>query len=174
MTSPAGAGNRPGLRAAVLASCAVVVTMGSLLHFAWEWSGRSPLVAVIAAVNESTWEHLKLALWPALFVGLAQRRVYANPPGWLPATAIRTLLPPVLIVALFYGYTTLLGGHHLALDLGVFVAAVLGGEVAGHSVMWRPARTAVRIVAGAALMAGIMAFSIFSFAPPRFFLFEAP
>lgn len=49
-----------------LVSAIVVIAVGSLLHFAWEWSGRSAVVAVFAATNESTWEHLKLAFWPAL------------------------------------------------------------------------------------------------------------
>jgi hypothetical protein len=44
-----------------------IVLLGSFLHLAYEFSGSSPLVAVIAAVNESVWEHLKLAYWPALF-----------------------------------------------------------------------------------------------------------
>jgi hypothetical protein len=100
--------------------------------------------------------------------------VYDEPPGWLPATAIRTLLPPLLIVALFYGYTSALGSHNLAMDLGVFVAAVLGGELAGHEVMWTSPPVTLRVAAGVMLIAGIVAFSVLSFAPPRLFLFEEP
>jgi hypothetical protein len=39
-----------------------VVIFGSLLHFTFEFSHYSKLVAYFSAVNESTWEHLKLAL----------------------------------------------------------------------------------------------------------------
>ena len=92
--------------------------MGSLLHFAWEWSDRNPVVAVIAATNESTWEHLKMAFWPALLISPIQRWRYGALPGWLVGTAIRVLMPPVLIVALFYGYTSVLGTNHLVLDIG--------------------------------------------------------
>ena len=38
----------------------LVLISGVLLHFAYEWSGNNPLVGAFSAVNESTWEHLKL------------------------------------------------------------------------------------------------------------------
>ena len=39
--------------------------LGTLLHFLYEWTGKSPLVAPFSGVNESTWEHMKL-----LYVGM--------------------------------------------------------------------------------------------------------
>ena len=36
---------------------------GTLLHFVYEWFGGN-VWAVIGAVNESTWEHLKLLFFP--------------------------------------------------------------------------------------------------------------
>ena len=43
-----------------------VLIAGNLLHFAYGWSGGSPAAAMIAAVNESTWEHMKLLAMPWL------------------------------------------------------------------------------------------------------------
>ena len=40
------------------------VICGVLLHFLYEWSGESIWVAPISAVNESTWEHMKLLFIP--------------------------------------------------------------------------------------------------------------
>ena len=45
----------------------VISILGSVLHFVFEWSGNWAPVGVIAAVNESVWEHFKIAFWPALF-----------------------------------------------------------------------------------------------------------
>ena len=36
----------------------VTLALGNLLHFVYEWSGDSPLTAPIAAVNDTTWEHM--------------------------------------------------------------------------------------------------------------------
>lgn len=49
------------------ASFLIVCAAGTLLHFAFRWSGKHPAAAAFAAVNESTWEHMKLFYWPYLF-----------------------------------------------------------------------------------------------------------
>lgn len=43
-----------------------VLVLGTLSHFFFDWSGENRLVGIFAAVNESTWEHLKLLFFPAL------------------------------------------------------------------------------------------------------------
>ena len=62
----------------------VVLAAGNLLHFIYDWTGQSPIAAPLAAVNESTWEHMKLfitpwVLWLSLIhisVGKDSRRWY--------------------------------------------------------------------------------------------------
>ena len=47
-----------------------VLVLGTFSHFFFDWSGENRLVGIFAAVNESTWEHLKLLFFPALlFLG---------------------------------------------------------------------------------------------------------
>ena len=46
------------------ASFIFVSIAGTLLHFAYDWSGQSVLLAPFSGVNESTWEHMKLFFWP--------------------------------------------------------------------------------------------------------------
>ena len=162
------------MRGRAIGSTLVVVTAGSLLHFAWGWSDRNPIVAVFAATNESTWEHLKLAFWPALLLSLVERRLYGRSPGWLPATAIQSLLPPALIVIIFYGYTAALGTNYLTIDIATFVVAVFIGELLGHVVVPRRAPAGLRVAAATALAIAVIAFSTLSFAPPPWFLFEDP
>ena len=179
MHSPPGApAGRFALSAALtwrsLLSAIVVIAAGSLLHFAWQWSGRSTVVAVFAATNESTWEHLKLAFWPALALAPLQRRIYGPFPGWLPATAIRCALPSVVIVALFYGYTALLGNHYLAADIAIFALAILAGEFLGHAVLPREPGAASRIGSGGLLVVATILFSTLTFRPPHCFLFQEP
>ena len=50
-----------------------ILGMGALLHVVYVWSGNSPFVAPFAAVNESVWEQLKLAFWPAALWTLCER-----------------------------------------------------------------------------------------------------
>jgi hypothetical protein len=125
-------------------------------------------------MNESTWEHLKLAFWPALAVALIQRRLYGRPQGWLGATVLRVLVPPILIVLLFYGYVALIGRHYLLLDIAIFVVAVVIGEVLGDVVMWMRIGLGIRASALAVLVLSVLAFATLSFRPPAFFLFDEP
>ncbi|HNX36127.1 MAG TPA: DUF6512 family protein [Kiritimatiellia bacterium] len=155
-------------------SALTVIFVGSFLHFAWELSGRVSLVAVFAAVNESTWEHLKLAFWPTLALTPFQRRIYGPLPGWLPATAIRCTLPSFLIVALFYGYTALLGPHHFTVDIAIFACAVFAGEWLGHAALYGCFGSRAKKCALGLLLLEAVLFSTLTFRHPDFFLFHDP
>ena len=48
------------------------VLLGSLLHFTYEWSGHLTAVSLFSAVNESTWEHLKLLFMPMFLYSAAE------------------------------------------------------------------------------------------------------
>lgn len=49
-----------------------VLVLGTLSHFFFDWSGENRLVGIFAAVNESTWEHLKLLFFPALLFWVSE------------------------------------------------------------------------------------------------------
>lgn len=46
------------------------IFLGTLLHFTYQWSGKNNLVAIFSAVNESTFEHLKLLFTPMLIFSI--------------------------------------------------------------------------------------------------------
>ncbi len=43
-----------------------VIVLGTLMHFMYNWSGKHPFAGLIAPVNESVWEHMKLLFFPML------------------------------------------------------------------------------------------------------------
>lgn len=45
--------------------------LGTLLHFLYDWTG-SDVAALFSAVNESTWEHMKLLFFPMLLFAVVQ------------------------------------------------------------------------------------------------------
>ena len=51
---------------------AVLFTLifGTLLHFTYGLSGNNPIVGTFSAINESTWEHLKLLFFPMLIFAI--------------------------------------------------------------------------------------------------------
>ena len=52
------------LRKFEIISTFFAIALGTLLHFTFEWSGNNPVVGIFSAVNESTWEHLKILFFP--------------------------------------------------------------------------------------------------------------
>ena len=81
---------------------------GTLLHFVYEWSGGSVLAAAFSAVNESTWEHMKLLFFPLFLFSMVQfclmGRNYPNLPAvravsTLTGLALIPVLPYLLLIA---------------------------------------------------------------------------
>ena len=100
---------------------------GALLHFVYEWSGGSVLTAAFSAVNESTWEHMKLLFFPMFLFSVVQVCALGKTyPNLLAARAVSTLAGLALIPVLFYTYTGVLGFHVMWADVAVFFLADLG------------------------------------------------
>lgn len=118
-----------------LAGIAFIIVLGGALHFVFDLSGEWPPLALIAAVNESVWEHLKLGFWPALIYFLIEYRyIRKSSSNFLFAKAIGILLIPVAITVLFYAYTAFIQDM-LAADLTIFVVAVVVGQLTSYKVL---------------------------------------
>jgi hypothetical protein len=151
-----------------------LVVVGSLLHFVYEWSGRSPIVGLFSAVNESVWEHLKLGYWSLVLFSLIEywfiRRKVRN---YLVAKAAGVLAMQGFIVAFFYSYTAIAGTEILALDILSYVAgSVLCGLLVYRILVARSFPAGAR-ASGAALFALFgLALMLFTYLPPRLPLFR--
>ena len=102
----------------------VTLIFGNLLHFVYDWTGQAGWAAYLSAVNESTWEHMKLLAVPWLVwtvVTIAANRCAASA---LPR-AIGLLAGLAAIPALFYTYTGILGKSVGVVNILIFQAAVL-------------------------------------------------
>lgn len=84
----------------------ITILLGVLLHFVYEWSGRNPFMALIGAVNESTWEHLKLLFFPFLFMSIVEYFFYKPDfRTFFSARCIGMLCGLMSIIVIFYTYT---------------------------------------------------------------------
>ena len=64
-----------------------ISVLGVLLHFTYEWFGDNAVVGLFSAVNESTWEHLKLLFFPIMLLTILEVLLRGNmlPDQLLPA-----------------------------------------------------------------------------------------
>ncbi len=151
-----------------------ITLAGSSLHFLFEWSGRFLPVALIAAVNESVWEHLKLAFWPSLiFAAIEYPFVRKHTDNFLAAKVSGISVMPLVIVAVFYSYTAIIGRSILAVDISSFVLAVVLGQLTGYAVMRRRrVSNRTKNVSITVLVVLTLAFSFLTYFPPRLPLFR--
>ncbi len=156
---------------------AFTAVLGTLLHFAYEWSGFNPVFAVFGAVNESVWEHLKLIYWPAVVFAFAEYWIYGkNVCGFFTAKLCGILAGLLFVTAAFYTYTGIVGRNLGAVNILLFLI----GCVIVYYVSYANIRNTGKISkmcdvgAFAALIILACLFCIYSFNPPFFGIFTVP
>ena len=148
---------------------------GNLLHFVYDWTGQAGWAAYLSAVNESTWEHMKLLAVPWLVwtvVTIAVNRCAASA---LPR-AIGLLAGLAAIPALFYTYTGILGKSIDVVNILIFQAAVLLAYFVSVSLQKSARLSSVPFqILGILLhLLAALAFLFFTSFPPSLPLFVAP
>jgi hypothetical protein len=158
----------------------VIILAGALLHFTFDLSGGWRPLGVISAVNESVWEHLKLAFWPAVLWTIiellfARRTVKNTGPSFILAKAIGAYIMPLVIVVIFYSYTAFTENSVLAIDLSSFVIAVVIGQIVSYKLWCSLRLPGMFTFLGLAMfvIAGLL-FAIFTFYPPEAGIFQDP
>ncbi|NLD19277.1 MAG: hypothetical protein GX663_03385 [Clostridiales bacterium] len=151
---------------------------GTLLHFVYErFDGR--VWAIVGAVNESTWEHLKLLFWPMVAFTLVEYLFYGkNTPGFIQVKALSILLGMAVVVVGFYTYTGVLGSNIAIVDVSLFFAGVVIAycffykNISRDRAIYKSSffdTVAIAII----VTLGIL-FAIFTSMPPQIDLFKDP
>lgn len=151
------------------------VVFGSMLHFLFAWSRYSKVVALIAAVNESTWEHLKLGFWPLLLWASYEYFVFGKKyNNFIFAKACTVFSFCISVPLIFYSYVAVLGKNYLFLDISTFLISVILSQFLGYKILKIKRNMGLNNF-GLLLMASLLiAFLSLSFYPPKNFLFKDP
>lgn len=97
---------------------------GNLLHFVYDWTGKSVAAALFSAVNESTWEHMKLLAVPWILFSIVEC-IALRSGGTTAPRAAGLLAGLAAIPLLFYGYKGIVGKGSMIVDILIFQVAVL-------------------------------------------------
>lgn len=93
---------------------------GTLLHFLYEWTGQNPVAAAISAVNESTWEHMKILFFPMFIFAIIESLVFREYKNFWCIKLRGILLGLLLIPVLFYTYNGAFGASPDWLNIAFF------------------------------------------------------
>lgn len=102
-----------------------VSIFGTLLHFMYEWSNHKKIVSIFAAVNESTWEHIKIALIPSFVWMFYDGAIYGLEPNYFVAKTASLLAIIIIIPVLFYAYQIFTKKTMLPIDIIIFYIAII-------------------------------------------------
>ncbi|GAA0180397.1 hypothetical protein SH2C18_30970 [Clostridium sediminicola] len=154
-----------------------IIVFGVLLHFLYEWSGNNSFVGLFSAVNESTWEHLKLLFWPSFFFSIIEYifigKDYNN---YITAKAVSFYSGILLIIILFYTYTGIVGDNFIVMDILIFIVSVVISQFIGYkiTVCNGNVNEIINIISFVAIVLLALAFIFFTVNPPQIPLFKDP
>jgi len=154
-----------------------IAAFGASLHFVFEWTDYWRPAALIAAVNESTWEHFKIAFWPSMiWAAIEYLFIRKKVNNFAVAKAAGFLAMPLLTAVLFYGYNAITGHHYLILDVIIFIISAITGQIISMRLMQRDTIEVawLRKLAVGILIAMTLAFSTLSYYPMKNFIFTHP
>ena len=152
----------------------LVFGIGAAAHFLFDAIGRWAPLAWTAPVNESLWEHIKMAFWPTLIVDWVLGAKLPTGRHRIVCTAMSACVSTLLIAPLFYAYTGILGHHLLAADIAIFAIAVGAGHWLAYRVAVGPTPDDGAVVAAVLLAAALgLALVVFTYRPPLMEVFRA-
>lgn len=151
-----------------------IMILGTILHFTYEWFNNNVVVGAFSAVNESTWEHLKLLFFPMLLTTIIGYILFKKDiTNYLCAKTRGIIAALAFIIIFFYTYTGIIGTNFAILDIGsFFIAVILGEYVTYKSINSKPYCN--NIIAIIILLILFTFFIAFTFLPPHIGLFKDP
>jgi len=148
---------------------------GTLLHFLYDWTNQSVLVAPVSGVNESTWEHMKLLFFPMFLFALLQSRSFKEYAGFWCVKLKGMVTGLLLIPMLFYTYNGALGKSPDWINITIFFIAAAVTFILETRLFKKESTGCKRpqLCLAALCLIGVL-FVVFTFVPPPLPLFRDP
>lgn len=151
-----------------------IILIGTLLHFTFEWSNNNSFVGTFSAVNESTWEHLKILFFPMLIttiIGYFYTKPLTN--NYLCSKTKGIIIALLFITIAFYTYTGVLGKSIGFINIVIFFLAAIIGEYFTYKKI-STNKSCNKLVPIIFLILLSICFIIFTFKTPHIGIFKDP
>lgn len=157
-----------------LAGFTFTAVFGTLFHFLYEWTGL-PFFAPFCAVNESTWEHMKILFFPMLLFAVIQSFFSKDSKNFWAIKLLGITLGVLLIPILFYTYNGAFGKSPDWLNILFFFIAAGAGFLLEFALFKKERPSKNNNVWAIILLIFIaVLFVLFTFFPPKLPLFQDP
>lgn len=153
----------------------VISVVGTLAHFLYDMTNHNQIIGLFAAVNESTWEHIKIALTPTLLWSLVDGFFEGTNPNYFLAKLASLVVPVIVIPIIFYSYRSFSKKSILFIDILMFYVAIALSQLA---MMWILELPAIPFWAQYLSCIGVFvffgAYMLLTLLPLRMFMFLDP
>ena len=154
---------------------AITSLFGTLLHFLYDWLGKSSWVAPFSGVNESTWEHMKLLFWPMLLFAVVQSFFFGDREDYWYIQLRGILKGLILIPVLFYTYNGVIGKSPDWINIAIFFVSAAFSYLYEARALCKEPRLSVGKRLSVAILCTLAAlFVLFTFFPPALGIFQDP
>ena len=113
----------------------VIFIVGTLAHFLYDLLRQPRVLGLFTAVNESTWEHIKIALTPTLLWSLYDGYLYGDNPNYFCAKLMSMLVITFFIPLVFYSYLHISKKPLLPIDIATFLIAIILSQLTFYAII---------------------------------------
>lgn len=161
----------------ILYSVPFLFIIGSLFHFAYDFTGENIIIGFFTPINESIWEHIKLILtplllWWILYYVFNHKKYNINKDRWFNATFFAIITGIILVPALYYLYIGALGIESLVIDVLILFFSILFAQLVGYH-FYKHLKGINYLAPIILLIIIVTIFMIFTVSPPDFPIFKS-
>ena len=115
-------------------SVPLMFLIGAVFHFVFEWFGSVFFIAPFFPVNESIWEHTKLAVFPLLLFYSIYYKLFKNKnlidrDSWFSALLIAILTSVLTMIITYYTYVGIFGKDNTFVNICILLFSLFVGQI---------------------------------------------
>lgn len=155
----------------IIITTIIAFGLGALFHFVYEWSDKNKYIGYVFPVNESVWEHLKLAFYPTLLVWLSyfdrsRKGLKLTINERIIGFMTSSLISMIFIVIAFYTLRGAFGIENVWVDISLLVMGIFIGQRTAFQTVKKRTNVSVTLFSWFYMIVFIAVFGYFTFYVP--------
>lgn len=102
----------------------VLLGLAVIFHYLYDWTDLR-IISYFVPINESIWEHLKLAFYPGIFVLIIELFIVNNKKRLFISSMIALVLEMVFIIISYYTITGIIGRNIDAINIILMIIGII-------------------------------------------------
>ena len=159
----------------MIISIIFISIFGTAAHFLYDFFNHNKFVGLFCAVNESTWEHMKICLTPTIIWSFIDCIMYGNNLNYFLAKFISLSVIVFLMPIMFYSYKFLFKRNSVFYNISSFYIVVIVSQLLFFNLIkLNIINNLIVILSCVGIFIILICYFLFTFKPPRNFLFRDP